>query len=81
MFFIGFMLIWGILIILNFAIKNESFSEKENRYLAKLPNFTFEKLVDGTYQEEMDTYINDHFVFRNGWIKIKSGLEMLLRKN
>ena len=39
----------------------------------------FEKLVNGKYQEEMDTYINDHFIFRNAWIKIKSATEMLLR--
>lgn len=78
-FFAVFMLVWITLIVLNFSIKSETFSEQENRYLAKLPTFTFEKLVDGTYQEEMDTYINDHFIFRNSWIKIKSGVEMLLR--
>ena len=78
-FFAVFMLVWITLIVLNFSIKSETFSEQENRYLGKLPTFTFEKLVDGTYQEEMDTYINDHFIFRNSWIKIKSGVEMLLR--
>ena len=78
-FFTVFMLMWVTLIVLNFVVKSEAFSEQENRYLAKLPTFTFEKLVDGTYQEEMDTYINDHFIFRNAWIKIKSEVEMLLR--
>ena len=78
-FFTVFMLMWVTLIVLNFVVKSEAFSEQENRYLAKLPTFTFEKLVDGTYQEEMDNYINDHFIFRNAWIKIKSEVEMLLR--
>lgn len=78
-FFTVFMLVWVILIVLNLVIKSEEFSEQENRYLAKLPKFTFEKLVNGTYQKEMDTYINDHFIFRNAWIKIKSGGEILLR--
>ena len=80
-FFIGFMLVWITLIVLNFVVKSEAFSEQENRYLAKLPSFTFEKLVNGEYQKEMDTYINDHFIFRNSWIKIKSSVEMLLRQN
>ena len=79
MFFIVFIFVWVTLIVLNLAIKSTAFSEQENRYLAKLPSFTFEKLVNGTYQEEMDTYINDHFIFRNAWIKIKSEVEMLLR--
>lgn len=80
-FFIAFMLIWVILIISNFIIKEEAFSQQENRYLANFPKFTIEKLLEGTYQGEMDNYINDHFIFRNTWIKIKSGVEMLLRKN
>lgn len=78
-FFIIFMLVWVILIGLNFAVRSQEFSEQENRYLAKLPTFRTEKLLDGTYQEALDTYINDHFVFRNIWIKIKSATEMLLR--
>ena len=80
-FFTIFMFVWITLIVLNFAVKNEVFSEQENRYLAKLPTFSIEELLDGTYQEKMDTYINDHFIFRNIWIKIKSGVEILLRKN
>lgn len=78
-FFTIFMLVWVTLIVLNFVVRSEEFSEQENRYLAKLPTFRIEKLLDGTYQEELDTYINDHFVFRNAWIKIKSEAEMLLR--
>ena len=80
-FFIIFITIWIVLVVLNFVVKSEAFSEQENRYLAKLPTFTFEKLVNGQYQEEMDNYINDHFIFRNAWIKIKSATEMALRKN
>ena len=79
-FFTMFMIFWILLIVLNVVIKNENFSEQENRYLAKLPSFSFEKLVSGKYQEEMDNYINDHFVFRNSWIKIKSLAEIALGK-
>ena len=78
-FFTIFMLVWVTLIVLNFVVRSEEFSEQENRYIAKLPTFRIEKLLDGTYQEKLDTYINDHFVFRNAWIKIKSETEMLLR--
>lgn len=79
-FFFGFMTIWIVLIILNFLIPPVGFSEQENRTLAKFPTFTWEKLIEGTYQEELDNYINDHFIFRNGWVKLKSGLEQLLGK-
>lgn len=78
-FFRIFMFIWLTLIILNFIVKSKDFSEQENRYLAQMPSFSIEKLLDGEFQTEMDNYINDHFIFRDIWIKIKSGLEMLLR--
>lgn len=79
-FFIVFMLIWIILIIFNFVFPKKNFSEQENRNLASFPKFSFEKLLSGQYQEELDTYINDHFIFRDIWIKIKSTQETLLGK-
>ena len=47
-FFTIFMLVWVTLIVLNFVVRSEEFSEQENRYLAKLPTFRIEKLLDGT---------------------------------
>ena len=78
-FFIVFMVIWISLIIINFLLPKKVFSEQENRYLASIPDFNFKDLVSGEYVEELDNYINDHFIFRNIWIKIKSGTERLLR--
>ena len=74
------MFIWIILVVLNFVVPKISFSEQENRYLAKIPKFSFEKLVSGEYQEALDSYINDHFIFRNSWIRIKSQQERILGK-
>ncbi len=79
-FFVIFMFIWIILVVLNFVVPKISFSEQENRYLAKIPKFSFEKLVSGEYQEALDSYINDHFIFRNSWIRIKSQQERILGK-
>ena len=78
-FFFSFMAIWVLLIILNFIIPNKEFSEQENRPLAKLPYFTFEKLVDGKYVSQMDDYINDHFIFRNEFILEKMGIYLKKR--
>ena len=79
-FFIIFMTVWILLVILNFIIPTKSFSEQENRYMAKFPKFTFENLVSGKYSEELNDYINDHFVFRNAWLKTKSFTELALGK-
>ena len=75
-FFIIFMLVWIVLILLNFIFPKQSFSEQENRYLATIPKFNFKDLVSGKYAESLDTYINDHFIFRNFWLKLNSFVQM-----
>lgn len=71
-FFYMFISVWVILIILNIFTSKKEFSEQENRYLAKVPEFKFEELVSGEYSAKMDNYINDHFVFRDAWLKLNS---------
>ena len=79
-FFMVFMCFWIILVILNFIIPSKAFSENENRMLASIPKFDIEDLFNGEYIDKLDEYINDHFVFRDAWLKIKSTSELLLGK-
>ena len=79
-FFIMFISFWIILTVLNFIISNEEFSQNENRMLAKMPKFELEELVNGNYVEKLNAYINDHFIFRDIWLKVKSTEEMALGK-
>lgn len=71
-FFYMFISVWIILVILNIFAPKIEFSQQENRYLAEVPEFSMESLVSGEYSSEMNEYINDHFIFRNAWIKINS---------
>ena len=79
-FFNIFMLIWIFLIILNFIVPKQDFSEQENRYLARIPKFNFEDLIDGSYVEKLDNYINDHFIFRKFWLKLNSFVQIATGK-
>ena len=79
-FFIIFISFWTIIIILNFILPSEEFSENENRILAQMPKFKIEELITGKYVEKLNNYINDHFVFRNMWLKLKSTEERFLGK-
>lgn len=79
-FFIVFISFWALLIILNFIVPSKEFSQNENRMLAKLPKFRLEELFDGTYVEKLNDYINDHFVFRDLWLKINATEEIALGK-
>ena len=79
-FFIAFISFWIILTVLNFIAPTRNFSENENRILAKLPKFEIEELISGKYVDKLNNYINDQFVFRDIWLKIKSIEELLLGK-
>lgn len=71
-FFFLFLGIWGIIVICNLFSPTKTFSSTENRVLASFPKFSWEGLVDGSYAKELDSYITDHFVFRDTWVSIKS---------
>ena len=59
---------------------NREFSEVENKYLATIPKFTLEGLLDNTYSAKFEEYVNDQFVLRDRFIDLKSRCEFLLLK-
>ena len=79
-FFYLFALLWLGLIICNLVTPERKFSENENRFLAELPKYTNEKLINGEYMNGLDEYISDQFVFRDNWIGLKTMAERALLK-
>lgn len=63
-------------------INNEDrdFSESENRRLEIRPVIKLERVVDGRFTEEYESYISDQFPLRDQWIGVKSTAEKLLGK-
>lgn len=60
--------------------KKEKVSEWENRDLATFPSFSSEAILDKSFMQGFDSYISDHFIGRNFWVKLKSNLELLTLK-
>lgn len=56
------------------------FSEKENRYLAQKPSFSFSALLQGSFTADYEEYLSDQFPVRDHWIRIQSESEKLLQK-
>lgn len=65
----------GALCLVSFLMKDRKFSENENRYLAKMPGLSWEHVMDGSFQEEFEAYLNDQVCFRDGWITMKTALQ------
>ncbi len=60
--------------------EKKSFSETENRELAKFPSFSIDSIMDKSFMNGFDAYISDHFFGRDFWVQIKSNLELLTLK-
>ncbi|MEG0176410.1 DHHW family protein [Anaerorhabdus sp.] len=67
--FCGFI---GIFAVLNIIKPEKTFSMNENRYLKKFPKFSLNELFYGDYTTDLESYVTDHFIFRDEWISVKS---------
>ena len=75
-FFAIFMTVCIVIIIVNFIWPKQTFSQEENRMLATIPRFSFASFVNGDYLNGVNDYINDHFAFRNIYLKLNSWWEV-----
>ncbi|MDO5416150.1 MAG: DHHW family protein [Lachnospiraceae bacterium] len=66
--------------LLGTILPDRAFSETENRYLAKRPKVTWEKLVSGKLGSEYDKYLSDQFPGRDGWVRVQAESEKLFGK-
>lgn len=73
-------LIIMLVFLFNILLPNVEYSELENRYLQKLPKLTVSSIKDASYMEDFENYLNDHFIGRNMFVKLKAGIEYLLGK-
>lgn len=55
-------------------------SETENRYLAKMPEFSKKTFFDGSFGKDYETYLSDQFILRNQFMELKTRNELLLQK-
>ncbi|MCM1136497.1 MAG: DHHW family protein [Clostridium sp.] len=73
----------AIVLFFTFAfplVEKQEFSEGENRYLEKFPEFTFEALREGKYTEKLQSYLSDHFPMRDFFMGLKAETEIALGK-
>lgn len=57
-------------------LPDKAFSEQENRNLASFPVLNSERFFSGAFGEEMNVYVADQFPLRDGFVKLKSAVEL-----
>lgn len=66
--------------LLHIILPDRTFSPVENRNLSQLPEFSWEALADGSYTASLESYLEDQFPLRDGWMGLKTRYERLLGK-
>lgn len=77
------LLFCGILLcftVLNLFSPQRSFSDNENRVLARFPQFSWKKFFLENYTSDLETWFIDQFVFRDQWIGVKAYGELAFGK-
>lgn len=72
--FCGFL--FGML-ALYFLLPEQSFSEKEKRYLAESPKLTWDSLTSGAFGEDVESWLADHIPGRDVWVGLNAYVDKL----
>lgn len=70
----------GIILALNLAAPDRTFSETENRMLKQMPHFTFASLLSGDFTSDFEAYVSDQFALRDLWIGAKTDADRAMGK-
>lgn len=77
---ICFIVLLGIVFVVNVFTPDKGFSEEENRVLQEKPDFSLSNYIEGRYESKLETYVNDQFLLRNAFIKIKASADVTAGK-
>ena len=66
-----FILTLFLFLIINVIVPDREKSVQENRMLATKPKFRLSSLISGDYNEKFEAYMDDQFVGRDMWRKLK----------
>lgn len=66
--------------VFNLLTPERGFSQRENRFLEKLPGFSLESLIKGEFNEKFQRYTADQFIIRDRWISLKTRIDLGILK-
>ena len=75
-----FCLFLGGLMVWQFLLPDRERSDVENRTLQQRPALTLSGVLDGSYMEDVESYVQDQFPLRDQWTGLKARTEQLIGK-
>ena len=71
-----FVVIMAFFFIANIAMPDAEFSDVENRTLQKFPKISVSEYTSGRLEKKLENYVNDQFIGRNAFIRLKSAVDV-----
>ena len=75
-----FLVMLGVICLVNLFSKDKEYSEKENRMLQQKPEISLYGIDSGRWMKEYESYRSDQFVGRNFWVSLKTKVDLLAGK-
>ena len=70
-----------VLLLLFVVLPKSDYSSNEKRVLSDFPAVTFDTVADGSFGTKFETYLSDHFPFRNFFVGLNAYYNQLLGNN
>ena len=70
-----------VLLLLFIVMPKTEYSSNEKRVLSEFPAVTFDAVADGSFGSKFETYLSDHFPFRNFFVGLNAYYSQLLGNN
>lgn len=67
-------------IISSAQLPENAFSENENRYLEKMPEFNFDTVTDKSFMTKFENFFSDRIILREQWIGLMNEFDRILGK-
>ena len=77
-FSLSFLVVILFFFFYNMFVEDKIFSYNENRKLAQKPELSIETLLDGSYMEDVEIYVNDQIPLRDNFVKLSTNIKLLL---
>lgn len=79
-FIVEFCLVLLFFPVVKMFIPDQEFSDMENRKLEQKPVFSGKVFLDGSYQRDYEAWLNDQFLWRDGWSFAAANLQAAFGK-
>lgn len=71
-----FVFVLAAVFLINLIAPDKSFSASENRMLQEFPSISVSNYFGGRLESKMESYVNDQFLMRGSFIKVKSAVDV-----